>query len=79
MKDFALLVGNDINNIKPGKSWKELLDDITTYCGVRYINREEKPLPMLYEEIFLSAIQTKMMDEKELKIYIAGIVSNQSK
>jgi hypothetical protein len=38
-----------------------------------------KPLPMLYEEIFLSAIQTKMMDEKELKIYIAGIVSNQSK
>lgn len=74
MKDFALLIGNDINNIKPGKSWKELLDDITTYCGVSHINREEKPFPMLYEEIFLSAIRTKMMDEKDLKTYIAEIV-----
>jgi hypothetical protein len=75
MKDFALLIGNDINNIKPGKSWKELLDDITTYCGVGHINRDEKPFPMLYEEIFLSAIRTKMMDEKDLKTFIAGIVS----
>lgn len=75
MKEFALLVGNDINNIKPGKSWKELLDDITEYCGVNHINREEKPFPMLYEEIFLSAIRTRAMDEKDLKTYIAGIVS----
>jgi hypothetical protein len=75
MKDFALLIGNDINNIKPGKSWKELLDDITSYCGVNYINREDKPFPMLYEEIFLSAVRNKMMDEKDLKGYIAKIVS----
>lgn len=75
MKNFALLVGNDINNIKPGKSWKELLDDITNYCGVSHINREEKPFPMLYEEIFLSAIRKKAMDEKDLKTYIASIVS----
>jgi hypothetical protein len=75
MKDYALLIGNDINNINPGRSWKELLNDITDYCGVSHINREDKPFPMLYEEIFLSAIRKKDMDEKELKTYIATIVS----
>lgn len=75
MKDYALLVGNDINNINPGRSWKQLLNDITEYCGVNHINREEKPFPMLYEEIFLSALRKKHMDEKELKTYIASIVS----
>lgn len=76
MKSYALLIGNDINNLKPGKSWKELLDDITEYCGVPEINRNDKPFPMLYEEIFLSAVRTRAMDEKDLKTYIAGIVSN---
>ncbi|MEN0054646.1 MAG: hypothetical protein AAGC65_13315 [Mucilaginibacter sp.] len=75
MKDFALLIGNDINNINPGKSWKQLLEDITSYCGVNHINREEKPFPLLYEEIFLSAIRTKRIEEKDLKTYIAKIVS----
>jgi len=75
MKDFALLVGNDINNISSGKTWEDLLEDIITYCGISHINRKDKPFPMLYEEIFLNAIRTKMMDEKDLKTYIANEVS----
>lgn len=77
MKDIALLVGNDINNISPGISWKDLLFKITDFCGVlnEVIIHEKKPFPMLYEEIFLRAIRNSRIEEKNLKTFIAQSVS----
>ncbi|MFC0518214.1 hypothetical protein ACFFGT_28625 [Mucilaginibacter angelicae] len=34
MKDYALLIGNGINNINPGKSWEAILDEIISFCGL---------------------------------------------
>ncbi len=77
MKDIALLIGNDINNISPGVSWAELLQKITDFCQVsdRVTIHKEKPFPMLYEEIFLAAIKTKQIEERDLKAFIAANVA----
>ena len=77
MKDIALLIGNDVNNISPGVSWAELLQKITDFCQVsdRVTIHKEKPFPMLYEEIFLAAIKTKLIEEKDLKTFIAANVA----
>ena len=77
MKDIALLVGNDINNVSPGTSWGELLIKITDFCGVSdgISVHEKKPFPLLYEEIFLTALRRRHIEEKELKAFIAAQVS----
>ncbi|QNL51096.1 hypothetical protein H8S90_05795 [Olivibacter sp. SDN3] len=76
MPEYVLLVGNDINNISPGKSWNELLEDIKAHFNVGYIQNEDKPFPMLYEEIFLGAVENgSVTEEKNLKTFIAENVS----
>lgn len=77
MKDIALLIGNDINNISPGISWADLLQKITDFCKVsdKVTIHKEKPFPMLYEEIFLAAIKNKLIEEKDLKTFIATNVA----
>jgi len=77
MKDIALLIGNDVNNISPGVSWAELLQKITDFCEVsdEVTIHRDKPFPMLYEEIFLAAIKTKLIEEKDLKTFIAANVA----
>lgn len=76
MTNTALLIGNDINNINKGTSWNHLLISIKNKYHVQTLENGRKPFPMLYEEIFLSAIQQQHMDEKELKTFIADAVSN---
>ncbi|WP_291908328.1 hypothetical protein [Chitinophaga sp. CB10] len=74
MKNLVLLIGNDINNISVGRSWKDLLQDIITYChssGCIEID-DKKPFPLLYEEIFLTAIRRHHIREKDLKTFIAA-------
>lgn len=73
MTNTALLIGNDINK---GTSWNDLLISIKNKYHVQTLENGRKPFPMLYEEIFLSAIQQQHMDEKELKTFIADAVSN---
>jgi hypothetical protein len=75
MEPYTLLVGNDINNIDPGKSWKDILDEIVNYCGLTDIAQENKPFPILYDEIFLSALKQKEWDEYEVKHYIANLTT----
>lgn len=77
MENIALLVGNDINNLSPGISWADLLTKITDFCGVsgRIDIHEKKPFPLLYEEIFLSALRHRRIEEKDLKTFIARQVS----
>ncbi|SUJ27853.1 Uncharacterised protein [Sphingobacterium spiritivorum] len=72
---YALLIGNDINNISPGKSWNDLLQEIKATFHIQDIEDMDKPFPMLYEEIFLKAIKGGMKHEKELKTYIANRVA----
>lgn len=73
MKDLVLLVGNDINNISSGRSWKDLLKDIVAFCHVNDCVEldDKKPFPLLYEEIFLTAIRKGNLKEKDLKAFIA--------
>lgn len=73
MKDLVLLIGNDINNISRGQSWKDLLQDIITFChasGCIELD-DKKPFPLLYEEIFLTASKKQKIREKDLKSFIA--------
>lgn len=73
MKNPILLIGNDINNISKGQSWKDLLTDIVNFClpdGCIQLD-ERKPFPLLYEEIFLTAIRQQHIRESELKGFIA--------
>jgi len=74
MKETALLVGNDINNINPGVSWNDLIISLKERYRVPGLVNGKKPFPLLYEEIFLSAIKQRYIDEKELKIFIADHV-----
>lgn len=73
MKNLVLLIGNDINNISRGQSWKDLLQDIITFChasGCIELD-DKKPFPLLYEEIFLTASKKQKIREKDLKSFIA--------
>jgi len=74
----VLLIGNDINNINNSKSWEDLLHRIVKICGNNFdidINKA-KPFPLLYEEIYLKAIRSGIIDEKTLKSKIAEIICN---
>lgn len=73
MKNLVLLIGNDINNISRGQSWKDLLQDIITFChaGDCVELDDKKPFPLLYEEIFLTASKNHRIREKDLKSFIA--------
>jgi len=73
MKNPILLIGNDINNMSKGQSWKDLLNDIVKFClpdGCIQLD-DRKPFPLLYEEIFLTAIRQEHIREVELKSFIA--------
>lgn len=74
MKNLVLLVGNDINNLSCGLSWKDLLHDILNYChaGDHIVIDNKKPFPLLYEEIFLTASKQRKIREKDLKAFIAS-------
>ena len=72
MQHPVLMVGNDINNISRGQSWKDLLQDILTFCGTDCVQLDDKkPFPLLYEEIFLTAIRQSHIKERDLKAFIA--------
>jgi len=77
MKNVTLFIGNDINNLTPGTSWKDLLDQIIAYYGLTnsVAQHNLKPFPLLYEEIFLKVIRRNPMAEKVVKEYIASRIS----
>jgi len=54
-----------------------LLTKITDFCCVsgRIDIHEKKTFPLLYEEIFLSALRHRRIEEKYLKTFIASQVS----
>ena len=70
-----LLIGNDINNINNSKSWKSLLKRIVSICGNKIDISDEKPFPLLYEEIYLKALKSNNINEEDLKFRISEIVN----
>ena len=69
----TLFIGNDINNLVPGNSWKNLLGELKTYCCVDgdTIDEANKPFPLLYEEIFLRSLRTNYQPEIKVKEFIS--------
>jgi hypothetical protein len=69
----TLFIGNDINNLVPGNSWSNLLDELKTFCcvGGEAINNGNKPFPLLYEEIFLRSLRTRHQPEIKVKEFIS--------
>lgn len=86
-RDLALLVGNDINNISNGNSWNDLLQNIVNKLEIGdqidVGKPTSKPFPLLYEEIFLSALAKRNCSseklnnlEKDLKKFISKSVQS---
>lgn len=74
MREKTLLVGNGVNRLSRGTSWinllRNLIQDIGKENAIRFVN--EKPLTLLYEEIFYRSKKYLNMDELDIKRKIAN-------
>src|SRR4051812_19660018 len=68
----AILVGNDINNATGNYSWAQLLKGLLEYAQVDQLNMENKPFPMLYEEIYLNSAKKYKTPEGRIKAFISS-------
>lgn len=77
MKNKVLLVGNDINNVIKEANWADLLDSIMAELNIaNQIDKNNKPFPLVYEQIFLKALKDdRYQDEFKLKKSIADLMS----
>jgi len=73
IRGTTLFIGNDINNLVAGNSWKNLLEELKTFCcvGGKAIDNGNKPFPLLYEEIFLRSLRTNYQPEIKVKEFIS--------
>ncbi len=78
----TLVIGNDINNVNNDVSWSGLLSDLIKDVNgslpdsekIGEENFEQKPFPLLYEEIYMKALQSQDKSELQLKEEIAKMV-----
>ncbi|ELR64463.1 hypothetical protein C942_02487 [Photobacterium marinum] len=75
MKDFAVLVGNDINNVNPGNSWGDLLAELTSYLSISVDFDQDKPFPLAYEEIYFKTVRNGGYSEREIKKFVADHIN----
>ena len=71
MRNYSVLLGNDINNFVAGKSWSDLLKELTTYLSVTVNFPDDKPFPLAYEEIYFKALEIGVHSEREIKKFVA--------
>jgi hypothetical protein len=72
MADCVLLVGNGINNIEGNNTWKDVISDLVAFIGATgQIKVEDKPFPLLYEEIMVESVKNNRKTESQVKAYIA--------
>jgi hypothetical protein len=77
MKNKVLLIGNGINNIKQEYRWIDLIQNLINFIGASgQIRVEDKPFPMLYEEIFVEAVKNRKFKEGDIKNFIAKEISH---
>lgn len=73
MNAKTLLIGNDINNATENYSWNDLITGLLDYAKIeKKVNRENKPFPLLYEEIYLKSYLHYKTPESRIKKYIAS-------
>jgi len=71
----VLLIGNGINNIDSLYTWGDLVNDLVAFVGAtRHIRTNDKPFPLLYEEIVAHAVRSGCCGESEVKAHVAGLV-----
>jgi len=71
----VLLIGNDINNLRPGYSWKDLLEELIRFVGAKgHIEPISEQFPLFYEEIYSYARREHTKSEREIKEFIANKV-----
>ena len=76
MNNKVILVGNGINRINNSYSWDDLIDNLISHIGAEgQINKNNKPFPLLYEEIVIEAIKNRGIQETEIKKLIAKEIS----
>lgn len=76
MAEKVLLVGNGINRINNYYSWDNLIDNLVSFIGADgQINKDNKPFPLLYEEIIIEAIKNREIQENKVKKFIADETS----
>ncbi len=72
MKNKVFLIGNGINNINTTYTWTQLIEDLIGYIGATgQIKVENKPFPLLYEEIIVEAVKNRDFTENDIKTFIA--------
>lgn len=74
MSNFAVLVGNDINNVNVGNSWGDLLNELTSYLSIAVNFEADKPFPLAYEEIYFKTVKNSEHSEKDIKKFVAEYV-----
>lgn len=68
----VLLIGNGINNLSPGYSWRDLITELVDFVGgSKTIHTDDKPFPLLYEEIFVLGTKRQKLQEIDIKRFIA--------
>ncbi|HEX2900118.1 MAG TPA: SIR2 family protein [Bacteroidia bacterium] len=73
----VLLLGNGINRIDNNYSWNNLMDDLLAYAKMEdAITLDNKPFPLLYEEIYLRLTSYEHHPEAGVKEKIAELVRN---
>ncbi|MFW0765069.1 SIR2 family protein [Trabulsiella odontotermitis] len=72
MSNYALLVGNGINNLADGNSWFDVLQSLGQKYGIT-IDTNNKPFPLAYEEIYFNILKTQYSNRTEntIKHFIA--------
>ena len=74
----VLLLGNGFNRVTDdGVSWRRVIEDLAKYVDkVQTITRDldEKPFPLVFEEIFFRAARARRISEKELKQHTARVI-----
>ncbi|WP_429089152.1 SIR2 family protein [Aeromonas veronii] len=76
MEKFAVLVGNDINNVGSGHSWSDLLISLTNHLSISVDFEQDKPFPLAYEEIYFKAVRKGIHTESDIKKFVAKHVEN---
>ena len=78
IQSCAVFVGNDINNLTDGQSWKDLVIDLAEYVGgAQQFDLDTEPFPLIYEQLYLIGMRNgKLKKESELKKRIANWACN---
>ncbi len=72
MTDKVFLIGNGINNIRQDYRWADIIDNLIEFIGATgQIETDNKPFPLLYEEIYVEAVKNRNIKEAGIKEFIA--------